>query len=165
MRLRRSSTSAPGIRRARKGHGFTYLAVGGGVLRDPGTRARIDALAIPPAWRHVWISPYPNGHIQAVGTDAAGRRQYLYHQQWRDERDEEKHDRVLAMAALLPAWRAQVDADLCLRGLCRRRVEAVALRLLDRGVFCVGGKEYAEENGTHGVATLLRGHVRMRGTR
>ncbi|HKN54582.1 MAG TPA: DNA topoisomerase IB [Amycolatopsis sp.] len=124
---------------------------------------RIKNLVIPPAWRNVWISPDPCGHIQAIGTDDAGRRQYRYHDQWRRERDEEKHDRVLAMAKRLPEWRAQVEHDLAGKGLTEHRVLAAALRMLDRGIFRTGGEEYAEENGTHGVATLLREHTRVRG--
>lgn len=164
MRLRRSDTRAPGIRRVRRGRGFSYETDDGSPI-EPEDRTRITGLVIPPAWRQVWICPYPNGHIQATGVDVAGRKQYLYHDQWRRERDEEKHDRVLAMGAGLEPFRAGVAADLAMRGLCRRRVEAVALRLLDRGVFRVGGEEYAEENGTRGVATLLRQHVDISGDR
>jgi DNA topoisomerase-1 len=160
-RLRRSSLSSPGIRRVRRGTGFSYVAPDGD-RPDDRTVARIKDLVIPPAWREVWICPYPNGHIQAVGTDDAGRRQYLYHEQWRRDRDEEKHDRVLAMAACLPGWRADVDRDLGGRGFGRHRVLAAALRMLDRGIFRTGGEEYAEENGTHGVATLLREHAQVR---
>ncbi|WP_067658089.1 DNA topoisomerase IB [Nocardia harenae] len=162
MRLRRSDPGGPGLRRVRRGKGFSYHTADGG----PASREdieRIRALVIPPAWRDVWISAHPNGHIQAVGTDAAGRKQYLYHERWRSARDEEKFDRVLTLAAELPAVRAQVHADLGLRGLPRRRVEAVAVDLLDRGVFRVGGEEYAEENGTRGVATLLREQVTVSG--
>ncbi|MDF3312014.1 DNA topoisomerase IB [Rhodococcus sp. T2V] len=159
MRLRHSDPTTPGIRRRRRGNGFSYEVPGGDGRVSADDRARIEALVIPPAWRKVWISPYPNGHIQAVGVDAAGRRQYLYHDQWRDERDEEKFDRVLAMAARLPQWRERVDQDLCRRGGGRARVEAVALRLLDRGVLRIGGEAYAEDHGSRGVSTLLREHV------
>jgi DNA topoisomerase I len=110
----------------------------------------------------VWISPWPNGHIQAVGTDVAGRRQYLYHQFWQDERAEEKFDRVLAMSAKLPDLRTQVAADLSCRGLHRDRVLALALYLLDRGYFRAGGEQYAEDNESYGLATLLCVHVRAR---
>ncbi|MEV6904977.1 DNA topoisomerase IB [Amycolatopsis sp. NPDC051372] len=161
-RLRRSDPASPGIRRHRRGRGFSYTGVSGERLADPEALARIDGLVIPPAWRDVWICPWANGHIQAVGTDAAGRRQYLYHAQWRRQRDEEKHDRVLAMARRLPQWRTGVAEDLAGRGLTRRRVLGAALRMLDRGIFRTGGEEYAEENGTHGVATLLREHARVR---
>ncbi|MDT7802097.1 MAG: topoisomerase [Actinomycetota bacterium] len=162
-RLRRSDLSSPGIRRTRRGRGFSYTTPEGEPLTDPEDLDRIRGLVIPPAWRNVWICPHPNGHVQAVGTDDAGRRQYLYHEQWRRNRDEEKHERVLAMARRLPAWRAEVEHDLAGRGLTRQRVLAAALRILDRGVFRTGGEEYAEENGTHGVATLLREHVAVRG--
>lgn len=165
MRLRHSDPNAPGIRRRRRGTGFSYEAPDGGGRVSAEDRARIEALVIPPAWRKVWISPHPNGHIQAVGVDVAGRRQYLYHDQWRRERDEEKFDRVLTMAARLPEWRERVDEDLCRRGRGRARVEAVALRLLDRGVLRIGGEAYAEEHGSRGVSTLLREHVDVHGTK
>ncbi|MBF6331234.1 DNA topoisomerase IB [Nocardia transvalensis] len=163
MRLRRSTPYGPGLRRVRRGRGFSYIDADGVPVTDPETSQRIHGLAIPPAWRKVWICPYPNGHIQAVGVDSAGRRQYLYHQQWRRERDEEKFDRVLELAARLPQLRERIDADLRLPGLDRARIEAVAIGLLDRGVFRIGGEEYAEENGTRGVATLLREQVRVSG--
>jgi DNA topoisomerase IB len=163
IRLRRSVPTAPGIRRIRRGRGFSYLTPEGERLTDPETLERIKNLVIPPAWKDVWISPDPCGHIQAIGTDDAGRRQYRYHDQWRRERDEEKHDRVLMMARRLPEWRAQVERDLAGTGLTEHRVLAAALRMLDRGIFRTGGEEYAEENGTHGVATLLREHTIVRG--
>ncbi|WP_024442059.1 MULTISPECIES: DNA topoisomerase IB [unclassified Mycobacterium] len=161
MRLRRSTTSGPGLRRIGRGRGFSY-ADGHHPVDDPEVLARIKALAIPPAWRKVWICPYPNGHIQAVGVDAAGRRQYLYHPQWQAERSEEKFDRALTLAKLLPDWRAEVLADLRGRGLKRDRVLAVAQQLIDRGYFRAGGEEYAQENGSFGLATLLRDHVTLR---
>lgn len=159
-RLRRSDPGRPGLRRQRAGRGWRYFDVEGRPLRDRDEVARINALAIPPAWQEVWICPFPNGHIQAVGTDAAGRRQYLYHERWREERDEGKHDRVLRLAGRLPAFRVAVDEDLCTTGLTERRVLAGALRMLDRGVFRTGGDEYAEES--RGVATLLCGDVQVR---
>ncbi len=128
-------------------------------MKDEDTIERINRLAIPPAWRRVWISPHENAHIQAVGVDDAGRRQYLYHPDWRRSRDEEKHERVLALARRLPRLREAVQADLDSRGLTRERVLAGALRMLDLGVFRTGGESYADENGTHGVATLLCEHV------
>ena len=158
-RLRKSGPDSPGLRRQRCGRGWRYFDADGAPLRDRAEVARINGLAIPPAWREVWICPFPNGHIQAVGTDAAGRRQYRYHDEWRVARDEEKHDRVLRLATRLPAFRDAVAADLCSEGLTRRRVLAGALRMLDRGVFRTGGDEYAEES--RGVATLLRGDVRV----
>ncbi|MGW0176429.1 DNA topoisomerase IB [Rhodococcus sp. NPDC003322] len=162
MRLRRSDPATAGIVRRRRGRGFTYECPGSTEL-SADDRERIDALVIPPAWRRVWICPDSAGHIQAVGTDVAGRRQYLYHPGWRARRDEEKHERVLAMAVGLPAWREEVDRDLRLRGRGRARVEATALRLLDRGVLRIGGEEYAQDNGTRGAATLLRDHVSVHG--
>jgi DNA topoisomerase-1 len=163
MRLKRADPESPGLTRRRRGRGFGYLDDTGEPVTDPELLDRIKALVIPPAWRRVWISPDANGHIQAIGVDAAGRRQYLYHPEWRRARDEEKHDRVLALAGRLPELRAAVAADLDGRGAARRRVLAVALRILDLGVFRTGGEEYAEENGTHGLATLLREHVTVRG--
>jgi DNA topoisomerase IB len=160
-RLRRSDPAGPGIRRQRWGRGFRYRT--GDEPVDQEALARIRALVIPPAWEDVWICPHPNGHIQAVGTDAAGRKQYLYHERWRARRDEEKHRRVVDLAALLPEFRERVEQDLATAGLTERRVLAGALRLLDRGVFRTGGEEYAEENGTRGVATLLRGDVEIHG--
>lgn len=122
---------------------------------------RIRALVIPPAWKDVWICPHPNGHIQAIGSDAAGRKQYLYHERWRARRDDEKHRRVVELAVLLPEFRVRVEEDLRSSGLTERRALAGALRLLDRGVFRTGGEEYAEDNGSRGVATLLRGDVEI----
>jgi DNA topoisomerase IB len=159
MRLRRSVLSKPGIARKRRGKGFAYYGPDGELLVDEDTLQRIKELVIPPAWKKVWISPYPNGHIQAVGTDAAGRRQYLYHTAWQQERAEEKFDRVLELSTQLPAWRDRVAADLAGRTLTRERVLALALRLLDRGYFRAGGEEYAEEHESYGIATLLCEHV------
>jgi DNA topoisomerase IB len=156
-RLRRSDLRKPGLRRQRSGRGWRYFDVTGDPLRDPEVVSRVNGLAIPPAWQEVWICPFPNGHIQAVGTDAAGRRQYLYHEQWRQQRDEQKHERVLRLAGKLPAFREAVDGDLCGKGLTENRVLAGALRMLDRGVFRTGGEEY------RGVATLLCGDVHVRG--
>jgi DNA topoisomerase I len=162
MRLRRSVLSKPGIVRKRRGKGFAYYGTDDNLLSDPDTLQRIKELVIPPAWKKVWISPYPNDHIQAVGTDAAGRRQYLYHVAWQQERAEEKFDRVLELSTQLPAWRAAITKDLSRRGLTRRRVLALALRLLDRGYFRAGGEQYAEENESYGLATLLCDHVVVR---
>lgn len=118
--------------------------------------SRIKGLAIPPAWKDVWIRPDARGHIQAVGTDSAGRRQYRYHDAWRDQQDEVKHDRMLAFGAALPRLRDIVDRHLDARGLSRNQVLAAAVRLIDRGFFRPGGEEYAAENGTYGLATILR---------
>lgn len=163
MRLRRSRPDGPGIARIRRGRGFSYVAADGQRVENDETLRRIQLLVIPPAWRKVWICAYSNGHIQAVGIDAAGRRQYLYHEQWRNDRDEEKFDRVLELAARLPVLRQRVADDLAERGLGRNRMQAIAVRLIDRGVFRVGGEQYAADNGTYGVATLLRSQVTISG--
>ncbi len=162
MRLRRSVLSEPGIARKRRGKGFSYYGADGNLLSDSQTLQRIKDLVIPPAWKNVWISPHPNGHIQAVGVDAAGRRQYLYHVAWQQERAEEKFDRVLELSARLPEWRAAIAKDLARSGLTRKRVLALALRLLDRGYFRAGGEQYAAENESYGLATLLCEHVTVR---
>jgi DNA topoisomerase IB len=156
--------NGPGYRRRRAGRGFAYYDTEGALIRDE-RLDRIRGLAIPPAWRDVWICPWPNGHIQATGIDAAGRRQYRYHDAWRARRDAEKHQRVLEIARELPDVRDAVNAALRTRGLNRERVLATAIRLLDLGAFRVGGEQYAEENGTYGLATLRRDHVSVRGER
>jgi DNA topoisomerase I len=143
----------------RRGQGFSYQDPEGTAVTDAATLQRIKDLVIPPAWKKVWICPYPNGHIQAVGTDVAGRRQYLYHQKWQEERNEEKFDRVLEMSAALPDMRARIAADLRRRGFDRDRVLALALHLLDLGYFRAGSEQYAEENESYGIATLLCEHV------
>ena len=161
MRLRRSAVRGPGIRRARRGRGFSYQNPDGTAVTDAATLQRIKDLVIPPAWRNVWICSYPNGHIQAVGDDAAGRRQYLYHQKWQEERNEEKFDRVLAMSAALPDMRRRIAADLRRRGLERDRVVALALHILDLGYFRAGGEQYAEDNDSYGISTLLCEHIAL----
>jgi DNA topoisomerase IB len=162
MRLRRSNCERPGITRQRRGKGFSYAYPDGRRVEDSETLARIRALAVPPAWTDVWICPWPNGHIQAVGTDAAGRRQYRYHDQWRVHRDREKFERVLDFASVLPDVRAVVTRDLAQEGLGRDRVLAAVVRLLDVGLFRVGGEEYAREHETFGVTSLHREHVHIR---
>ena len=147
----------------RRGKGFGYVGADGSAI-TPEDRERAKALVIPPAWQDVWISPYRNGHIQAVGTDDAGRRQYLYHEAWHEARDREKHDRVLQLAKRLPAARKHVASELRESGFTRRRVTAAGLRMLDAGLFrSGGGEEYETEHGSHGVATLLRSHVAVSG--
>jgi DNA topoisomerase IB len=164
VRLRRSQIAEPGWVRRRCGGGFRYLDENG--LSINGEHAkRIKALAIPPAWREVWICPWPNGHIQAVGLDDADRKQYLYHDEWRRQRDAEKFDRVLELAPALPGFRRAVEKDLRGRGFPRARTLAVTLRMLDQGVFRTGGEEYVEQNGSYGAATLLREHVTVHGER
>lgn len=162
-RTRRSDPAAPGITRVRRGRGFSYQDASGRTIRDAATLERIRALAIPPAWTEVWICDDDCGHIQAVGTDAAGRRQYLYHDAWRAQRDRAKFKRLPELAAALPAARKAIEADLKLRGLVRERVMACSVRLLDIGMFRVGGEDYAEENESYGLATLEKRHVRVRG--
>jgi DNA topoisomerase I len=159
MRLRHSVLTKPGIARRRRSKGFAYYGPDGDLLCGEDTLRRIKDLVIPPAWKKVWVCPYANGHIQAVGTDAAGRRQYLYHQAWQQERSEEKFDRVLELSKQLPAWRTQIAHDLAGRGLTRERVLSLALYLLDRGYFRAGGEQYAEENESYGISTLLCEHV------
>lgn len=162
MRLRRSDPSAEGVRRVRRGKGFAFVDANGRPA-DAETVDRAKGLVIPPAWKDVWVCPWPNGHIQAVGTDDAGRRQYLYHARWHESRGRLKHERVLALARRLPEARAEVSRRLRGRGVGRERVGAVALRLLDAGLFRTGGEEYEETNGSHGVATLLKEHVTVSG--
>jgi len=162
MRLRHSDIASPGLTRKRRGTGFSYHDPSGVPVTDEATLDRIQQLVIPPAWRKVWISPHRNGHIQAVGVDAAGRRQYLYHAVWQQERTEEKFDRVLQLSSLLPDWRRQIAADLSGRGLHRDRVLALALHLIDRGYFRAGGEEYAQDNDSCGLATLRCEHVTVR---
>ena len=146
----------------RCGRGFRYVGVDGAPLTDPDDLVRVRALVLPPAWTNVWICPDPHGHIQALGTDAAGRRQYRYHDAWRESRDKAKHARVLEFASVLPAVRARVAQDLAGPGYSRERVLAAAVRLLDLGFFRSGSDEYTAANGTYGLATVLRTHVRCR---
>ena len=130
-------------------------------VADDGTLERIRALAIPPAWEDVWICPLENGHIQAVGTDARGRKQYRYHDDWRRRRDREKFDQSLDFGRALPRLRRRVAGQVSSRGATRERVLAGAVRLLDRGFFRIGGETYAEENNSYGLATLLKRHARL----
>ena len=161
-RTRRSDPGSPGIRRIRRGRGFSYEDPEGRPLRDEAVVDRIRALAIPPAWRDVWICDDERGHIQAVGTDAAGRRQYLYHEAWRAQRDRAKFKRLPAFVAAVQPARQALEADLKLKGLVRERVMACAVRLLDIGMFRVGGEDYAEENDSYGLATLQKRHVQIK---
>ena len=160
-RLRRSDLAAPGYGRRRRGRGVVFLDTEGRPIRDPDEVSRLRELVIPPAWRDVWICPHPAGHIQAIGIDAAGRRQYLYHPLWRVRRDEAKFDHVLEVATRLPTLRERVDADLAGRGLGRSRVLATVAKLLDMGTFRIGGDQYAAgDDPTFGVATLRPEHTR-----
>jgi len=139
-----------------------YLDDRGDRITDPETIQRIKDLVIPPAWADVWICPTPIGHLQAVGTDAAGRRQYLYHPHWRTRRDQDKFDRMLEFARALPRLREVTSEHLAHDDLDRERVLACAVRLLDRGFFRIGSEAYAEDNGTFGLATMHRSHVTLR---
>ncbi|MEV0124688.1 DNA topoisomerase IB [Streptomyces sp. NPDC050703] len=161
-RLRTSHIDGPGITRVRSGRGFRYKDASGRPVTDPAEKERLRRLVIPPAWRDVWICPWPNGHLQAVGTDAAGRRQYLYHPRFREQQEAAKHDHVLDVAAALPDVRAQVARDLDGRGLSRERVLACAVRMLDLGFFRIGNESYRRDNGTYGLTTLLREHATCR---
>jgi DNA topoisomerase I len=161
-RLRRSSAEDPGWSRRRAGRGFVYLDEAGRRLPDDAVE-RIKGLVIPPAWTDVWICPWPNGHLQAVGTDDAGRRQYLYHPDWRTQRDAAKHVRVLQLGRALSKARERVLVDLGTQGMSLERACAVAVRLLDLGYFRIGNDVYAEEHGSFGLTTLQRRHVRKSG--
>jgi DNA topoisomerase I len=162
-RLRRSDCTAPGIRRVRRGRGFEYLDAGGERITDTQTIERLAELRVPPAWQDVWICSDPMGHLQATGIDAAGRKQYLYHQHWRERRDQEKFDRMIEFARAVPRVRGRVVTDLERDEVDRERVLAAAVRLLDRGCFRIGGEGYAEHNGTYGLATMQRRHVSVEG--
>jgi DNA topoisomerase I len=158
-RLRRSDCSGPGITRRRRGKGFEYRDEDGRRITEEEVLVRIRELGIPPAWEDVWICPYPMGHLQATGTDAAGRKQYLYHPQWRVRRDAEKFDDMARFARALPSLRESVSADLEGDELTRERVLALAVRLLDRGFFRIGSEEYTVQNESYGLATMRKEHV------
>ncbi len=158
-RLKRSDCSGVGIRRRRRGRGFSYEDPAGIRIEDEETLGRIRELAIPPAWEEVWICPEPLGHIQATGVDAAGRKQYRYHERWQQRAAERKFEQIREFARALPKLRRAVSRDLGLEGVPRERALACAVRLLDLGFFRVGGEEYADEHGSYGVATARREHV------
>jgi DNA topoisomerase IB len=162
-RLRRADCSGPGIRRRRRGKGFEYLDDDGRRVTEPSVLERVRELAIPPAWEEVWICPWPMGHIQATGTDAAGRKQYRYHDKWRERRDAEKFEEMIDFARALPRLRERVARDIRRRGMPREKVLAAAMRLLDRGFFRIGSENYAEENETYGIATMGKRHVTISG--
>jgi DNA topoisomerase I len=161
-RLRRADCSGPGFRRVRRGRGFTYLDEDGRPIDEPDVVERLRGLGIPPAWKDVWICPWAHGHIQATGVDAAGRKQYLYHPEWRSRRDAEKFDEMLSFAKALPDLRSQVAEQLeASKQLTRERVLACAVRLLDRGFFRIGTEEYTESNESFGLATMRKEHVTL----
>jgi DNA topoisomerase-1 len=161
--LRYTTDAMPGIRRVKRRSGFGYLAADGTPIKDAGELARIRSLAIPPAYTDVWISPLPNGHIQATGRDARGRKQYRYHKRWRAVRDETKFDRMVAFAKALPTIRAAVTRDLGLPGLPREKVLATVVSLLEATAIRVGNEEYARDNDSFGLTTLQEEHAKVRG--
>ena len=162
--LRYSVDGRPGITRRRAGKGFAYRDAEGGTIRDPATLERIRKLAIPPAWTEVWINPDPRGHLQATGRDAKGRKQYRYHERFRETRDEAKFGRMIAFADALPGIRKAGDADLGQGGLPRTKVLAAVVRLLELTLIRVGNEEYARLNDSFGLTTLQDKHARVRGT-
>ena len=154
--------SGPGITRRRRGKGFEYIDDEGNRITEPSVMERIRELVIPPAWEDVWVCPYPMGHIQATGSDAAGRKQYRYHDLWRERRDREKFESMEEFARALPRLRKRMAKDLSADGMPRERVLACATRLLDRGFFRIGSEDYADENDTYGIATMGKRHVTVK---
>ena len=163
-RLRYVTDQTPGITRRRNGKGFSYVAPDGKSIRDPDELRRFRSLAIPPAWRNVWICATANGHLQATGRDARGRKQHRYHPRWREVRDETKYDRMLEFARVLPAIRHRVNQDLALPGLPREKILATVVRLLERSMIRVGNDEYRRQNNSYGLATLRNRHVNVSGS-
>jgi DNA topoisomerase-1 len=161
--LRYVADERPGIRRRRQGKGFSYLDPQGRPVRDTAERRRIAALAIPPAWTEVWICTLANGHLQATGRDARGRKQYRYHPDWRAVRDETKFGRMVAFGEALPRLRARIDEDLARPGLPLEKVVAAVVRLLETTLIRVGNEEYARENGSFGLTTMRSRHVEIAG--
>ncbi|MDP2247092.1 MAG: DNA topoisomerase IB, partial [Nitrosomonadales bacterium] len=162
-RLRHVNDRMPGFSRKRAAKGFRYVDTQGRPLHDERHLARIKALAIPPAWSNVWICPYANGHIQATGCDAKGRKQYRYHKEWRAIRDEAKYDHMIDFAMHLPLIRKRVDADLARTGLCKEKVLALVVALLEKTMIRVGNDEYARSNRSFGLTTLRNHHVDILG--
>ncbi|MGH8935110.1 MAG: DNA topoisomerase IB [Acidimicrobiia bacterium] len=156
---------APGIRRVRRGRGFSYLRPDGVIVQDERERARIKEIAIPPAWTEVWICPRPDGHILATGRDARGRKQYCYHPKWRESRDGTKFHRLRTFGELLPDLRASLERDLLRPGLPPEKVLALVVRLLDETLIRVGNPEYATANETYGLTTLGAEHVEVSSSR
>jgi DNA topoisomerase-1 len=155
--------TAPGIARRRAGRRFRYVKADGSPVTDPRTLARIQALVIPPAWEHVWICARANGHLQATGWDARGRKQYRYHDAWRSIRDAAKFERLLDFGAVLPEIRARAEADVARRGLPLEKVVAVVVQLLDRTLIRIGNEEYAQANDSYGLTTLRDEHATFTG--
>lgn len=163
--LRYVSDRAPGIRRVKKGETFRYLAPNGKILREESELRRIKALGIPPAWTDVWICTQENGHLQAVGRDAKGRKQYRYHKRWREVRDETKYTRMILFAHALPRIRQRVRKDLKRAELSRHKVLATVVRLLEISLIRVGNDEYAKQNGSFGLTTMRDRHVMVKGSK
>ena len=161
--LRYVSDAEQGFARRRRGKSFAYVRPNGEAVRDPATIARIRSLAIPPAWKDVWICSTPNGHLQATGRDARGRKQYRYHPRWREAQDQHKYDRLIAFAKTLPKIRRAVAHDLRRRGLPREKVLAAAVKLLETTLIRVGNDEYARDNHSFGLTTMHDEHVKIRG--
>ncbi|HET7767706.1 MAG TPA: DNA topoisomerase IB, partial [Chloroflexota bacterium] len=162
--LRYVSDEAPGIRRKKTGDSFAYVGPDGKAVKDEKTLARIKSLAIPPAWTDVWICPRANGHLQATGRDARGRKQYRYHAKWREVRDAVKYDKMVDFAAVLPKIRRRVERDLSLPGLPREKVLAAVVRLLEQTRIRVGNEEYKAQNKSFGLTTLQNRHVDVNGS-
>jgi DNA topoisomerase-1 len=161
--LRYATDERPGITREKKGNQFVYRGPKRELIRDPETLGRIKRLAIPPAWTRVWISPIPDGHLQATGYDARGRKQYRYHPYWRQVRDENKFSRMMAFGRALPALRKRVAEDIALPGLSRRKVLATVVKLLEATLIRVGNEEYARANHSFGLTTLRDHHAKVEG--
>lgn len=159
--LRYVSDDSPGIKRVKAGKGFAYVSPDGKPVKDERTIARIKSLAIPPAYRDVWICPDPNGHLQAVGRDARGRKQYRYHPRWREVRDENKYDRMLSFAKALPKIRARTKRDLKRPGLPREKVLATVVQLMEKTLIRIGNDEYARTNDSYGLTTLRDKHAKV----
>lgn len=157
------SDEQPGLSRRRSGKGWSYRDAKGRVITDAKTLDRIRALAIPPAWTDVWICPRANGHIQAIGRDVKGRKQYRYHADWSTARSTNKFDRLPAFARALPKLRAQVEHDLGLRGVCKAKVLATAVRLLELTLIRIGNAVYAKQNRSYGLTTMHKRHLEMDG--
>jgi DNA topoisomerase-1 len=153
----------PGIRRKRAGRGFQYIGPDGQTIRDAKTLRRVQALRIPPAWTDVWICPRPDGHLQATGRDSKNRKQYRYHERWREVRDGTKYNRMIAFGEALPRLRARVERDLASAGLPRRKVLATVVRLLETTLIRIGNEAYAKENGSFGLSTMRDRHVKVAG--
>jgi len=162
--LRYVTDESPGIRRKGAGKGFSYIGLDGKPIRDTAELKRIKSIGIPPAYREVWICPIANGHLQATGRDAKGRKQYRYHSRWREVRDETKYARMVAFGQALPKIRQQVDQDLERRGLPREKVLATVVRLLETTLIRVGNEEYAKANRSFGLTTMRDEHVDISGS-